>query len=443
MSDLSDLMHARTPPHSSRAEQSVLGCVLMDPAVYSDCAALISGADFYHAEHGAIWSTMQVLAQGGVEADVVTVYTRGGGAHSLGYLNELAACVASPRSALRHAALVRDASVRRQAMAAAADLVAALQDDAAMARPVGEMIDATMVQLLALLSGSRAQEPQVVEALLPTFIDELNKRADGHVDAISTGLRDVDRMLAGGPRRGELIVIGARPSMGKSALSLTIARNVAARHVALVCSMEDSEQMLVARQVAASGRVNLADIRMPQRAPDSMWTGVSDGVDLLKPLRLYIDDQPALTLADVRRKMAQVKRRSSALDVVVVDYLQLMRGDGDNRHQVLGAIAAGLKAAAKEYQVAVVLLSQLNREADKTSAPPRLDHLRESGGIEEAADIVGLLWREHRSKPRPDNKHDAQVEFAKNKNGATGTVRLWFDGQTQRFCDAAEESDYA
>jgi replicative DNA helicase len=244
-------------------------------------------------------------------------------------------------------------------------------------------------------------------------------------------------------RPGELVVIGARPSMGKSALCLAMARNVARAGPVLVCSMEDSDMMLVSRQVAAAGRVNLADIRTPQHAPDSMWRGVAEGVDALQALPLYIDDKPALALRDVRRKAMQVLRRKGALQLVIVDYLQLMQGEGETRHQQLGGIAAGLKALAKELRCAVVLLSQLNREADKTDGPPRIDHLRESGGIEEAADIVGLLWREHRRKPRPDNKHLAQIEFAKHKNGPTDTIKLWFDGATQRFGDWAPEADRA
>lgn len=160
------------------------------------------------------------------------------------------------------------------------------------------------------------------------------------------------------------------------------------------------------------------------------------------PLAVHIDDEPALSVASVRRKVAQVQRKAGSLDLVVVDYLQLMQGEGDTRAQVLGLIASGLKAAAKEFGVVVVLLSQLSREAEKTEGPPRLEHLKESGGIEEAADIVGLLWREARRKPKPDNKHRAQLELAKHKNGATDTVKLWFDGATQRFEDWTEDAAY-
>lgn len=447
MSDLSAdaLLHARRPPHHAQAEQSLLGCVLVDGAVWADVSPLLQADDFYFPEHRAIWSCMAALVQAGEVVDVVTVFQRGGGAHSLADLNALAMCVASTRSAPAYAGIVRDMAVRRQVIQCGLDLAESVWADVQRATPTHELIDAAAVRLLALMAGKQQRQPKVVAELVPPFLGKLEERAQGKIDAVPTGLTDLDRLTGGGLRPGELVVIGARPSMGKSALSGTIARNVsAAGRTVLVCSMEDSDDMLVARQVAAAGRVNLADIRAPHRAPDSMWHGVSEGVDVLMPLRLYIDDQPALTLADVRRKVAQVRRQAQRLDLVVVDYLQLMQGDGDTRAQVLGSIAAGLKAAAKEFGVVMVLLSQLSREADKLDGPPRLEHLKESGGIEEAADIVGLLWREARRKPKVDNKHRAQLELAKHKNGATDTVRLWFDGATQRFGDWVEEgSEYA
>lgn len=433
------MLQARTPPHASAAEQSLLGCVLMDAAVWADVAPLVSAEDFYHPEHRAIWSTMAALVADAVAVDVITVYERG--QHPLADLNALATCVASSRSAVTYAAIVRDMAVRRCVIQVALELAEAVHADAQRAVPTHQIIDAATVRLLALMGGRTERAPKVVADLLPVFLGKLEDRANGKVHAVPTGLADLDALTGGGLRPGELVVVGARPSMGKSALSGTIARNVArAGRTVLVCSMEDSDDMLVARQVAAAGRVNLADIRAPQRAPQSMWSGVSDGVDVLMPMALHIDDQPALSVADVRRKMAQVQRKAGRLDLVVVDYLQLMVGDGDTRAQVLGAIAAGLKAAAKEFGVVVLLLSQLSREADKTEGPPRMEHLKESGGIEEAADIVGLLWREARRKPKPDNKHRAQLELAKHKNGPTDTVRLWFDGATQRFEDWTEDA---
>lgn len=427
----------RTQPHSDEAEHAVIGCLLLDNAQAERCMTALSAEDFYHPQHRAMWSTITALIAASKPADVVTVAEAGG--HDMAYLNGMAASVMTPKHAPAYAALVRQHAVRRECMRVAMDLA----DDAM--RGTGEcvtLIEAAVAKLLALQGGAVSQSPRTVADLLPTFIDRLQARANGENDSLATGLRDVDRLLSGGFRPGELVVIGARPSMGKSSLVGNIARSMAVQSVVLFCSMEDSGQMLLARQVAAAGRVNLADIRRPDHAPESMWTGVAQAADELLPLNLHIDDQPALTLADVKRKMGQVKHRAGRLHVVIVDYAQLMDGEGDNRHQTLSAIAAGLKAAAKSYGVVVILLSQLNREADKLNGPPRLEHLRESGGIEEAADIVALLWREHRRNPKPDNKHSAQLEFVKHKNGATDTVRLWFDGATQRFDNFASESHH-
>ena len=444
MSDLSNigLQHARTLPHSTQSEQSVLGCLLMDSSCFDAVGPVLVADDFYHPEHRGIFATVAELVQAGKVADVITVFERGG--HDLGELNALAMCVASTRSAGQYAATVRDLSVRRQVIEAASDLAESVYLDMQRKHATHELIDAAMVKLLALMAGRQARQPKVVADLLPGFLDKLEDRAQGRVDAVATGLHDLDKLTGGGLRRGELVTIGARTSMGKSALSSTMARNAAGMgYTVLVCSMEDSEDMLVARHVAAAGRVNLADIRAPQRAPDVMWSGVSDGVDTMMPLPLWIDEQPSLSLADVRRKVAQVQRKAGKLDLVVVDYLQLMQGDGDTRAQVLGSIAAGLKSAAKEYGVVVVLLSQLSREADKLDGPPRLEHLKESGGIEEASDIVMLLWREYKRKPKPELKHKAQLELAKHKNGPTDTVLLHFDGATQRFSDWTAGDSYA
>lgn len=437
---MGDGFEARTQPHSAEAEQAVIGCVLLDNEQHDAVAAVIEPDDFHLPMHRGIWSTVREMVAASMLADVLTVAERGG--HELKYLNALAESVVSPRHAAAYAKIVRACAVRRHVMRIGLDMADDAMRDAGGG--VSSVIQAAVAELLALEAGDHAKVPRPVGHIVPEFLDRLERRAEGEDDAISTGLRDLDRKLGGGLRPTELFVVGARPSMGKSSFSLTVARGMARRGAVLVCSMEDSEQMIVARQIAAAGRVNLAHLRRPADAPNSMWDGVLAGSEALQDLNLWIDEQPALKLADVKRKIAYVKQRAKhPLVAVIVDYIQLMDGDGDNRHQELSLIAAGLKAAAKEYGVCIILLSQLNREADKLNGPPRLEHLRESGGIEEAADIVGLLWREHRRKPTPENKHTAQIELAKHKNGATDTVRLWFDGATQRFCDWSTEADDA
>jgi replicative DNA helicase len=429
------------PPHSTEAEQSAIGAVLNDNRAFDAVAELIGAADFYRLEHRVTWSAIAMLVGRGQPADVITVHEvlRSADQHelaSLQYLNALLMSVPGAGNALAYARIVQRMSAARKLIALADDLGRRAHQAAAHDDGPAALVDSMVLRLLELQQGVRATEPRVIGEALPAWIDEINSRAEGKTDSIATGLADVDRLLAGGLRRGELAVIGARPSMGKSALMLTMARNVARTGTVLVCSMEDSELMLVSRQVAAAGRVNLADIRSPARAPASLWGGVSDAVEMLSPLRLWFDDRPGLRLEDVRRKALQVQRKDGDLVLLVLDYLQLMEGDGETRAYELAAVARGLKRMAKELRCAVLLLSQLSRKADETDGPPRLDHLAETGGLEQAADIIGLLWREARRKPRPENKHRAQIEFVKQKNGPTDTVHLWFDGATQRFEDA-------
>lgn len=442
----------QVPPHSVEAEQSILGGLMVDNASFDMVCDTLSEADFYDGGHRAVWRAASFLIGSGRPADVVTVFewmqarSELDEERGLAYLNALAMSVPSGANARAYAAIVRRHSLARQVMALGGELREAARRAAGAEGAVEDLVNEFAHKLLALRDGAASDEPVALRQVLPPFIDELNARAEGKVDAIGTGLTDVDRLLADGMRRGELVVIGARPSMGKSALMLNLARHVAKAGPVLVCSMEDSRQMLVARQVAAAGKVNLADIRRPPAAgsaADRMWAGVSDGVEALTPLRMFVDDTPALSLNQARRKALQVKRREGDLLLVVLDYLQLMEGRGETRANELAAIARGLKQMAKEMNCAVLVLSQLSREADKSDGPPRLDHLAESGGIEQAADIIGLLWREARRKPKPDNKHQAQIEFAKQKNGPTGTVQLWFDGATQRFEDALAGGDDA
>jgi replicative DNA helicase len=366
-------------------------------------------------------------------ADVITVHVAGG--HDLPLMNSLATGAYTAKHARRYAEIVRERSLRRQVILAAIALQGGAYEEGQGAAPVADLVDHAMNKLLELSQGGSTSEPRAIGDLLVPWIDDLTERAEGRTDAVGLGLIDCDRLLAGGLRPGEVMVIGARPSMGKSALALTIARSMSRSHVVLGLSLEDSENMLISRHVAAAGRINLAVIRKPEGAPDSLWSSTTEAVEELRMLNLYIDDAPALTLRDVRLKAQQVRRRAGRLDVLMLDYLQLMEGDGETRSAELTAIARGVKRMAKELKCRVILLSQLSREADKLAGPPRLDHLAESGGIEQAADIIGLLWREARAKPKPGNKHEAQIEWAKNKNGPTGTVKLYFDGATQRFAD--------
>lgn len=428
----------RTVPHSYEAECAVLGAVLLDNTVFEQVGALLSAADFYVAANGAVWQTASALIVAGKPADVLTVFDAGG--HDLAGLNALTEGVPAVRHALRYAEIVRDRSARRSAAALAAELYEQMMAPVDEAPELAAAVDAACMGLLALQAGADGGgEPRPVVELVPDWLARLQDRFDGKTDAISTGFRDIDDVLGGGLWPGELVVIASRPSMGKSAFVGALTRNVAKDHVVLGLSLEDSAPMLMSRFVAALGRINLADLRRPDRAPASMWERVSGSISDLSALKLYIDDSASVKVQDVRRKAQQVRRRAGSLSLIVVDYVQLMDADseGEVRAQQITAVARAMKRLAKEMGCPVVLLSQLNRKADEVQGPPRLEHLAESDGMEQAADVIGLLWREARRKPTAENKFKAQIEWAKNKSGATDTTQLFFDGATQRFESSA------
>lgn len=425
-------MGLRVPPHNHEAEQALLGSVLLDNAAFDRVSDIVSAEHFYRVEHREIWSVLVRQIMSHRTADALTVFDALG--RDLEYLTALTSSVSSSRSARRYAEIVNEHWRERRLITIGDEIVG----DAYNAPDSGtcaERVDKAVTALLGVSAANDLREPRSIDQILGPWVDRLNDAASSEVElGIATGLRNLDKLTSGGMRRGELWVVGARPSMGKSALSLTIARNVAQRHRVLFLSQEDSEDMLVSRLVASAGRVNLADLRNPRHAPQEAWSGVTEGVEQLTPLHLSIDDQAGLTLMDVRRKIQQAKRRGG-VDLVVVDYLQLMQGKAETRNRELGDIANGLKTAAKDFDITILLLSQLSRKADERSGPPQMSDLRESGDIEGAADFIGMLFREWMRKPSEENRHFAELNVCKQKNGPTDTVRLHFDGRHQLFTD--------
>jgi replicative DNA helicase len=299
---------------------------------------------------------------------------------------------------------------------------------------VADKVDKAQARFAKLGEVQTRREPTDVSAAAVQFIDYLTALAEGRERVISTGLRDLDDLTAGGIRPGDLWVIGGRPSMGKTALTLTLARNMGQEYGTLFLSQEMPVNQLTARHMAALGRINLADLRQPAKAPQEMWDRVTEAAEKLRHLNLVMDDQGGLSLLDVRRKVMGTKRRHGC-DVVVVDYLQLMTGDGENRNQELDRISNGLKALALEFGVGVVLLSQLSRKADERSGPPVMSDLRDSGAIEAAADLIAMIYRDFVRSKDPETKYHAQLEVVKQRAGPSGTVHLLFNGEHQRIAD--------
>jgi replicative DNA helicase len=417
------------PPHSDEAEQAVLGSLLMDNRALDELADL-EPRHFYQTAYQAAFRAIQHLVAASRVADVVTLHEAGGG--DVVALNELVMSVPSAANVAHYARIVHDRWVERELLRCATEQA---EDAQAMGDPA-EKLDRAQGRLAKIAIQRTGQESVPIADALVSFLDRLEQEAAGDTQVISTGLHDLDELMGGGGRRGELHVYGGRPKMGKTAFTLQIMRNIALNHGVLFCSQEMPVNELMGRHAAAMGNINIAKLRKPSLLTNDDWSAISESVELLRPMRLTQDAQRGLTLLDVRRKVMECKRKHGC-DVVVVDYLQLMNGGGDNRNQELDRISNGLKAMAGDLDVWVVLLSQMSREADKRHGPPVMTDLRDSGAIEAAADVIGLLYREiaHPLTPEKDNKawkHYAQLEVIQ-RNGAPGTVSLWFSGEYQQF----------
>lgn len=419
------------PPHSADAEVAVIGAMLLSGEIIDQVSAVLRAEHLYYPDLQAIYATMLRLHVAHKPVDVITVCEAG--AHDMAYVHSLSMGCHSPANAMRHAEIVVEAWQARQLMRVGCDIA----DDAVHRIDpevtTADRIDKAVTSLMAIGAEGAAELPRSAVQMVSTFLDRMQDRMDGKDDVTSTGLADLDEQTAGGIRPGELWVFGARPSMGKTALTLTVSGNIAERadEGALFLSQEDSEMTASSRFIARKGRISLSHIRTGKLS-DEEWGRLSEAADAMSGMNLYFDDKSSLTLLDVRRRIQQVRRLMS-LKVVVIDYLQLMQGDGATRNIELGKIANGLKAAAKDLGVGIILLSQMGREVERRTGPPQMSDLRDSGDIEGAADLIGLLHRPFMRNPTPENKHFAELHIVKQKNGPTGMVHLHFDGAYQRF----------
>lgn len=420
------------PPRSDEAEMAVIGAILEDNSAFDRVGDLVVAEDFTRPQTRAAWEAISAMVTACKPVDVITLAEVTG--QSSRDLFAWQTSSPSAAHARRYAEIVRERSIERKLQRIGIDLA---KSAGSADRDATAKLDAAMAALTAAASTATTTESQGIDTALLAWLDRLQAEASGQSRVIQTGLRALDRQLAGGLREGELMVIGARPKQGKTALVLTLARAMSQRYGVLICSQEMPVHELVSRHVAALGRVNLADLRRPELLDQNDgWSRVTDAIERMKAMAMVMDEQRALTLADVRRKVMEAKRRH-AVDVVIIDFLQLMAGEGDNRNQELDRISNGLKAMAGEFKCAVILLSQLSREADKRAGPPVMTDLRDSGAIEAAADIIALLYREF-AHPLGDHseqwRHYAQLEIVQ-RNGAPGTISLSFSGEHQYFAD--------
>lgn len=424
--------------HSPESEQSVIGSLLLDESAIDRIGAL-RPAHFFAESHRSIFGAILAMSAEGKPIDAVTVAERldadglseltGG----LAYLGELAANTPGARNIGRYAAQVIDRATER-ALLAAADEIRAVVTGAGQTR---EKLQQAQAAVMAISEAAEPRSPQMLREVLVRSVDVLMRRGDGGVSALSTGFEDIDARMSGGMRPGNLIIVAGRPGMGKTALATDIALHVAqSGSPVLLLSMEMSDTELADRLISNAGHVPLDAVLRGDMAGEN-GDRIMSAVQRLHDIPLVIDDQGGLTLFDVASKARSVKRKHG-LSLLVIDYLQLMSGDGDNRNQQIEQITRGLKALAKELDMPVIALSQLSRKVEeRTNRRPINSDLRESGAIEQDADAIVFVYRDEQYNQDTPDKGTAEIIIGKNRQGATGTVRLGYIGDQTRFVELA------
>lgn len=422
-------------------EQDLLGALMAHAGAIERIEADLQPAHFYRAEHQAIYAAIARLANQGRSCDslaVVDVLEQSGQIEQTGGLSavvDLERMSASPANVRRHAEIVIERAMARQ-LAAAADEIVAIADDAA---PVKERIDAAQKRIMALSDTATlgAREPQLVGDLMPKYLAVVGERWERKGGGISTGFPDLDRRLGGGLAEGSLVILAGRPSMGKTALALQVAYNVADHgSTALVCSQEMQDTQLIDRAVAFVGRVPLAALLTGEGMTADDHDKYQAALSRISAAPLFLDEQGALKPGDVRRKARKVKNKRG-LAVLVIDYLQLMVGDkdGENRTREVTQITQDLKALAKELSCCVIALSQLNRQVEsRPNKRPIMSDLRESGSIEQDADVILAPYRDEYYNADSRYQGLAELLVLKNRQGASGGfVPMSFQGEYTAF----------
>ncbi len=441
------IMQLRIPPHSIEAESSVLGGLLLDNGAWDRLGDLLADVDFYRHEHQLIYAAIGALINASKPADVVTVFEQlqgQGKADAVGglpYLNALAQYVPSAANVRRYAEIVRERSILRKLVATSDEIATRAFNP--KGQPVSLILDEAEQKILHIgEQGSRLKEGfQSMENLVVGLLDRVEEmsRNPNDVTGVATGFVDLDRQTSG-LQPGDLVVLAARPSMGKTALAINIAEHVALNEQlpVAVFSMEMGAAQLAVRMVGSIGRIDQGRLRTG-RLTEEEWSRLTETVERLRHVPLHIDESPGLTVSELRASARRLARHCGKLGLIVVDYLQLMSVSSgmsdENRATALGEISRGLKMLAKELQCPVIALSQLSRGVEsRTDKRPMMSDLRESGAIEQDADVVMFIYRdEYYTKEACKEPGVAEVIISKQRNGPTGTTKLSFVAKHTKF----------
>ena len=438
--------NTRIPPHSVEAEQSVLGSILLDKDAMISVSETLIPEDFYKEAHRVIYECMLKLYNNQSEIDLITLADElrdqgylddiGG----IAYITSLSTIVPTTSNIKYYINIVKEKSISRQLISAANDIINLGYDSSTK---VEDVLENAEKKIFDISQERTTNDFQPINQVLTETLSMLEKLYEekSDVTGLTTGFRDLNKKI-NGLQRSDLLLIAARPAMGKTEFALNLVQNAALKGDASVAvfSLEMSKEQLVQRMVAAQSSVELKKIKTGTLAAND-WPRITDGMAVLSGAKIHIDDTPGIKISELRSKCRKLKIEKG-LDLVLIDYLQLMEGEGHNesRQQEIAKISRSLKILAKELDCPVVALSQLSRAPEqRADHRPMLSDLRESGSIEQDADIVMFLYRDEYYNPDTERKNIGEVIVAKNRHGETGTVELVWFGEIQKFADKMRE----
>ena len=443
-----DTLRERIPPHAYDAERAVLGGIMLDPEALERLEGTLHPEHFYVEANARIFHVIQELSGRGQPVDALTIKDHleqrdelascGGEA----YLADLVSAVPTSANVKHYADLVRERSVLRDLLSVCSGVSRDVYEESA--RDVNEHLDLAEKNILAIAENFNRSRPafsKMSELMLQSYTELEDRYANSAVvTGITTGFDDLDERTSG-MQRGDLVIVAGRPSMGKTAFSMNLAQNASMRAddknsgVVAVFSLEMSSQQIAMRMLACEARVDMQHLRTGRFSSDD-WRKLASASGALAESKIFVDDTPAISVMELRSKCRRLKRENKGLDMVLIDYIQLMSGrtNSENRAQEVSEISRALKGLAKELDVAVIALSQLNRSLEqRADKRPVMSDLRESGAIEQDADVIMFIYRDEVYNKKPENEGLAEIIIAKQRNGPIGDVKLTFVHKYTRF----------
>ncbi len=440
----------KVPPHSIDGEQSVLGGLMLDNSYWDTVSGLVSAADFYRKDHRLIFEAMMALTEKNEPMDVVTLsesldnHNKLDAAGGLAYLSELANNTPTASNIKAYATIVHERATLRQLIQVSHEISDSCFNPEG--RAGHELLDDAERKVFQIAEARpKTGEPMGVKELLSKAVNRIDElsQSGGGITGLSTGFTDLDN-LTSGLQPSDLVIVAGRPSMGKTTLAMNLVESavIGGDKPVLVFSMEMPGDSLMMRMLASLGRIDQGKVRTGQLTDDD-WPRLTSAINLLHEKLLFIDDTPALTPTDMRSRARRIVREHGSLGLIAIDYLQLMRvaGSSENRVGEISEISRSLKALAKEFECPIIALSQLNRSLEqRPNKRPIMSDLRESGAIEQDADVIMFIYRDEVYNEDSPDRGRAEIIIGKQRNGPIGTINLAFNGKYTRFDNLATDS---